>query len=177
MAGPRCFVYPARMNMLILMRHGKAVRENEAPDDKSRNLTDRGRRQAAEAGAALKAAGINPDRILVSGAARTRQTYAALAGQFDAAATFLDDLYMASAETVWTEAIRTGGEAVLVIGHNPGLQVLAASLGIQSHDQSVAAKALQQHLPTSAYAAFSVAGTRSDAAGPRLISVWAPSSR
>ena len=162
------------MNVLILMRHGKAVRDSEAPDDKSRDLTNRGRRQAAEAGIALKAAGINPDRILVSGAARTRQTYAALSGQFDAAPTFLDDLYMASAETVWNEAIRTGGEVVLVIGHNPGLQALAASLGAQSHDQSAAAKALRQHLPTSAYAAFSIAGTRFDAAGPRLISVWSP---
>ncbi|HWA23239.1 MAG TPA: histidine phosphatase family protein [Caulobacterales bacterium] len=164
------------MDVLILLRHGKAVREHEAEDDKSRGLTDRGRRQAAEAGAALAKAGLAPDRILVSGALRTRQTYAALASCFTAAPTFLDALYMARAETVWDEAVRAGGKAVLVIGHNPGLHDLAADLAGQSNDHSAQALGLRDRFPTSAYAAFSIAGPRRTAAAPRLLSAWAPSS-
>lgn len=164
------------MDVLILLRHGKAVREHEAADDKSRGLTERGRRQAAEAGAALAKAGLAPDRILVSGALRTRQTYAALASVFTATPTFLDALYMGRAETVWDEAIRTGGKTVLVIGHNPGLHELAADLAGQSNDHSAPALGLRDRFPTSAYAAFSIAGPRRAAAGPRLLSAWAPSS-
>lgn len=164
------------MDVLILMRHGKAVREHEAADDKSRGLTDRGRRQAAEAGAALAKAQLQPDRILVSGATRTRQTYAALANVFQTAPTFLDTLYMAGVETVWAEAVRTGGQTVLVIGHNPSMHALAADLAAQSGDRSAPALALRDRFPTSAYAAFSIAGVRRDAASPKLISAWTPSS-
>ncbi|MES1201600.1 MAG: histidine phosphatase family protein [Pseudomonadota bacterium] len=164
------------MDLLILLRHGKAVREHEAADDKSRGLTERGRRQAAEAGAAIAKAGLAPDRILVSGAQRTRQTYAALSSLFTATPTFLNALYMARAETVWDEAVRTGGRTVLVIGHNPGLHELAADLAGQSNDHSAQALAVRDGFPTSAYAAFSIAGPRRGAAGPRLLSAWTPTS-
>ncbi len=162
------------MDVLILLRHGKAVRE--AADDKSRGLTDRGRRQAGEAGAALAAAGLAPDRILVSGAARTRQTYAALESSIGAPPTFRDSLYLASAQQVWDEATRSGGKVVLVIGHNPGLHELAADLAAQSHDRTTAARGLHDHFPTSAYAAFSVAGARMSAAEPTFIAAWKPTS-
>jgi phosphohistidine phosphatase len=162
------------MDVLILLRHGKA--EREAADDKSRDLTDRGRRQAAEAGAAIAAEGLEPDRILVSGAARTRQTFAALQSSFGTPATFLDSLYMAPAQQIWNEAIRSGGKIVLVIGHNPGLQDLAADLARQSNDRTSAALSLCDHFPTSAFAAFSASGARMDGAEPTFISAWKPTS-
>lgn len=164
------------MDVLILMRHGKAAPPDEAPDDKSRGLTERGRRQAAEAGEAIARTGLVPDRILVSGATRTRQTYASLQPSFAAAPTFLDTLYMATAAEIWDEAIESGGAVVLVVGHNPGMHELAAGLADQTGDLSGQSQSLRERFPTSAVAAFSVSGAKRRAANPRLLLTWVPSS-
>jgi phosphohistidine phosphatase SixA len=63
-----------------------------------------------------------------------------------------------------------------VIGHNPGLQELAADLAEQSHDRTTSARGLRDHFPTSAYAAFSVSGARMNAANPTFIAAWKPTS-
>jgi phosphohistidine phosphatase len=54
------------MRTLILMRHAKAVRAHEADSDEARGLTGRGRRDAAAAGEAMRAAGLKPALALVS---------------------------------------------------------------------------------------------------------------
>jgi phosphohistidine phosphatase len=160
------------MEVLILMRHGKAVGPDEAATDKARGLTERGRREAREAGEHLADARLAPDRILVSTATRTRETYAALAGKPAGEADFVEALYMADSEQIWAEAVRSGGDVVMVIGHNPGLHDLAADLIAQAHDRSALGRMLGEHMPTSAYAAFSLSGSTLRAAGPRLLSAW-----
>ena len=161
------------MEVLILMRHGKAVRPDEAPSDKARGLTERGQRDAKEAGEKLAAAGLKPDRILVSTAVRTRETYSALAKSFSAKPDFVEALYMADAKHIWDEAERSGGDVVMVIGHNPGMHDLAADMLAQAHDRSALGKTISAHMPTAAFAAFSLAGTARHAAGPRLLTAWA----
>jgi phosphohistidine phosphatase len=160
------------MDVLILMRHGKAVRE--APSDRERGLAPRGVREAAAAGAQIVAAGLTPDRVLVSAAERTRQTYAALAGDVTAPAEFLEPLYMANAKTIWDAAAASGGRVVLVIGHNPGMHELAIDLVAQSHEKSAATKTIRERFPTSAFAAFSITGDVRHAAGSRLVAHWSP---
>lgn len=162
------------MDVLILMRHGKAVRDDEAPSDRERGLTARGRRDARAAGERLVAAGLIPARILVSGAQRTRETHEALAECLPAPSELIDGLYMATAKTIWNAAMAGGEGAVMVIGHNPGIHELAASLAKQSHERSPAANAIRLAMPTAAYAAFSITGSTRDAAGPRLLSTWSP---
>jgi phosphohistidine phosphatase len=162
------------LDILILMRHGKAVRDDEAPSDWERGLTPRGRRDARAAGERLAEAGLIPARILVSGARRTRETHEALAESLPGPFELSDGLYMASAKAIWTAATAAGDGAVMVIGHNPGIQELVASLVDQSHERSPAANAIRLSLPTAAYAAFSIAGSTRDAAGPRLLSAWSP---
>ncbi|MGE3303274.1 MAG: histidine phosphatase family protein [Hyphomonadaceae bacterium] len=165
------------MDALILLRHGKAVREHEAESDAARGLSERGWREAAKAGEEIAAAGLEADVVLVSTAQRTRETYAALAETIAMPkARFSPGLYMASAERIWNEAAASGGACVLVIGHNPGLQILAAELAAQARDRSRAGRDLADHLPTSAFAAFSLAGATLEAAGPRLIAHWSPKS-
>jgi len=89
------------MRTLILLRHGKAVRDHEAPSDEARPLTDRGRREAAQAGREIAAARLAPARALISTAQRTRETAeAALAELGPLVRTFAPDLYMAGPETV-----------------------------------------------------------------------------
>ena len=160
------------MDVLILMRHGKAVRDHEAPSDRARGLTARGAREAMLAGAQMVEAGLKPDRILVSAAERTRQTYDALAPAFRCAPEFLEPLYMASAKTIWRSAVESGGEVVLVIGHNPGTHELAIDLLTQMEKKSPAAGAILANFPTSAFAAFALTGGARDVV--RLITSWSP---
>ncbi len=65
------------MDRLILLRHGEAHGRSPTGADMDRELTDRGRAAAGEAGRVLAAAALRPDRALVSPAVRTRQTWAA----------------------------------------------------------------------------------------------------
>ena len=161
------------MRELILLRHAKAVSAEGVSDDRARSLTDRGRREAKAAGAALTAAGIAWDAVRVSTSARTRETAALALGEAPAPTpVFLDALYLAEADTIWAIAQSTGADRVLIIGHNPGLHELAMDLIRQAHDRSKAGLALQEGLPTSAFAHFSLKGDVIDAAAPTLLNAW-----
>jgi phosphohistidine phosphatase len=164
----------ARMRTLILFRHAKALRAHEAPDDKSRALTGRGRREAGLAGAAMAEAGLKPTLALVSTSKRTRETAAFGLADFDLETRFEDALYHASPEGTWDAFTSTDAESVVVVGHNPGLGELISMLVHQAHDASKLARDLSGHLPTSGFAAFEVRGDLMRAAGPRLITAWKP---
>lgn len=163
------------MQSLILLRHAKAVRPHEAPNDRARGLTDRGRREAAEAGAAIGELTIRPKVAIVSSAARTRETwaYASAILPWQPQTIETDALYDARAETIWREAqeAAAGDETagVIAVGHNPGMHDLVARLIRQARDRSNAGQRLSEHLPTSGFAAFTLTGSTLNAAGPALI--------
>jgi phosphohistidine phosphatase len=162
------------MRTLVLLRHSKAVRPHEADTDRVRGLTERGRREAAEAGEAIAKLGIAPKIGLVSPSRRTRETWdiASAAMPWRPRTVILDALYSAGPETIWEEAIEAdpdGAEGVIVVGHNPGLAELASLLVRESHTRSKAARSLMEHLATSGFAAFQLAGETLAAPGPNLI--------
>jgi phosphohistidine phosphatase len=161
------------MRTLILLRHSKAVRPHEAPDDYARGLTERGRREAAEAGAAIAALGVTPGLGLVSPAKRTRETWelASAVMPWRPRTMLSDALYGAEAEDIWKAAIAADPmeAGVIVVGHNPGLGDLAALLVREAHTRSKAARSLSEHLPTSGFAAFALSSERLTAPGPNLI--------
>ena len=165
------------MERLILMRHAKAVPDREAPDDHARMLTERGRTDARDAGAALAARELRADRVLVSTAARARETWA-LAGAMlgEPATDFRDPLYMADHETLWAEALRAEAATVMIVAHNPGLHALAAFLIQRAHDRSRLARTVSEGMPPAAWAAFSIGGHNLAAAGATLIDAWTPKS-
>jgi phosphohistidine phosphatase len=161
------------MPTLILMRHAKAVREHEAPTDKARGLTERGRRDAAAAGLALVDSGLEIGCALISSAKRTRETWA----ESRLAAPdvrFQDALYLAGAEALYAAALGAGLGTVLVLAHNPGLNDLIATLIERSGDRSKLALSLSEHLPTAGIAAFNVDGDALASAQARFIFGWAP---
>lgn len=163
------------MRTLILMRHGKAVRDHEAESDEARGLTDRGRSDAAEAGRRIAALGAKPDVALVSTARRTRETIAAAAPGFgDAPLVFAPHLYMADAEVIWEQFAARPEETVLIVGHNPGMQDLASMLVSQAHDGSRLGRDVLGGFPTSAFAIFRIDGDVLHAAAPTLIGGWRP---
>ena len=164
----------ARMRTLILLRHAKAVRAHEAPDDKSRALTGRGRREAGEAGAVMEDAGLKPALALVSTATRTRETAEHALANFKLETRLEEALYHAAPEGVWDAFEASEAGSVVIVGHNPGLGELVSMLVHQAHDGSKLARDLGGHLPTAAFAAFEIRGDLMRAAGPRLITAWKP---
>jgi phosphohistidine phosphatase len=165
------------MRTLILLRHAKAVRAHEAPSDKARSLTPRGRRDAAAAGAAMEDAGLKPTLALVSTAQRTRETVEHGLANFVTEQRFEDALYHAAPQSIWDAFNASDAESIVVVGHNPGIGELASVLIHQAHDGSRLAREFSGHFPTAAFAAFEVKGDLLEAAGPRLIAAWKPERR
>jgi phosphohistidine phosphatase len=124
------------MRQLVLIRHAKAVAA--AADDFDRALAAEGREAASRVAAALAAAGAAPEIALVSDARRTRETWELAKPSFGAAEEkFLHSLYDAPAETLMQAAERAGANAVMVVGHNPGLHDLASRLAHRNDELDV----------------------------------------
>ena len=112
----------ARMD-LILWRHAEA---EDGPVDMLRELTDRGRRQASLGARWLNRHLPADTRILVSPAVRTQQTAQAMGRPFETVAAIAPG---ALPEAVLAAAAWPDHEgAVLVVGHQPTLGMVAAQL-------------------------------------------------
>jgi phosphohistidine phosphatase len=145
------------MDRLILFRHGKAEPESASGDDFDRRLAPRGLKDSARMGATLADLGLNPDLVLVSPAARTRETWAAAESAFPGAAvSFDDDLYHADSGAIRHAAERAGKKAgtVMVVGHNPGLQELAVRLLQEGSAPASLVHRAQRKFPTASAAVF-----------------------
>lgn len=145
------------MDRLILLRHGEAERDSQTGEDFDRPLAKRGRKESAATGEALADLGLIPDLALASGALRTRETWMAVAPAFPKARVRFDDnLYLAEAAVIRriAEAAGEGCGALMVIGHNPGLQELALALLIEGGAPASAIGRVRTGLPTGAAAVF-----------------------
>ncbi len=121
---------PRQRRTLVLIRHAKA--EAYAQSDRARELTADGSADAVAAGEWLAAQEVTPDRALVSAAARTRATWAAVCrgASFDCEADYDESLYDAGPESV-LDLIRLVDDEVgslVVVGHNPTVAYLAQML-------------------------------------------------
>lgn len=114
------------MLRLILMRHAKSSWGDPALDDHARPLNGRGRRSATALGDWLRSGGYLPDEALSSTAQRTRETFAGL--KLAAPVRFAQDLYLSSPGEMMQALKSATGEAVLLIGHNPGCADFAESI-------------------------------------------------
>jgi len=145
------------MDRLILLRHGEAERDSATGEDFDRPLAPRGQKESAATGEALAELGLVPDLALASGALRTRETWMAVAPAFPKARVKFDDkLYLAEAVAIRraAEAAGQGCGALMVIGHNPGLQELALGLLIEGGGPQSAVARVRTGLPTGAAAVF-----------------------
>ena len=118
------------MRRLILFRHAKSDWP-EGLSDRERPLAARGREAAPRMGAYLAAEGLLPDRVLVSTALRTRETWDLLAPSFGAVDTVLEPgIYEAPAGRLLDLARQTpaGVRTLMIVGHNPGMEDLARLL-------------------------------------------------
>jgi phosphohistidine phosphatase len=105
----------------------------------------------------LAGAGLIPDLVLVSPAARSRETWEIAGPSFPKARVeYRRGLYDASADEVAAELIEgtASADTVLVVGHNPSLQELAVNLLIEADGPAADIERLSAGFPTSAAAAF-----------------------
>lgn len=123
------------MPRLILMRHAKSDWGDPSLDDHARPLNPRGTRSARALGNWLRARGWLPGEVLCSTATRTRDTLAGL--HLDAPTRFLPALYHAAPETMLDALATAQARTVLLIGHNPGIGILAQFLAATppTHDR------------------------------------------
>ena len=154
------------MKHLILMRHAKAEKDAPSGEDFDRPLADRGLDEATSVAEALKAYGLKPDFAIVSPACRTRQTFEQVCGVFGEIPVVMDKaFYNAGAQALRTavEANEEGGNCVLVVAHNPGIQYLAADYMFEGAASALAIDKVRGNFPTATAAVFEV-----DAAGRPL---------
>jgi phosphohistidine phosphatase len=178
---------------LMLMRHAKA----DWPDvaDQRRPLAKRGRHDAPVIGRWLREHGYLPDVVVCSSARRTRQTWELVAPELGGSpkVTFDDRAYDAGemALLYLARELPASCQAGLLIGHNPAISDLAASLTEPSAGDAAAnadadatgdtAEGAANPLagvrfPTAAVAVLEFAGDWADLApgGARLLDFAAP---
>ncbi len=146
------------MRELLLLRHAKSSRDDAGLSDVDRPLSGRGRKDAPRMGALMAARGWVPDHAIVSPALRTRQTWDMLRPALGNIATRTDDTIYEAAPEAILAAIRSApprARRLIVIGHNPGLEGLAAILASAQSDEPALA-ALREKFPTGALARFAV---------------------
>ena len=171
---------PASARVLQLLRHAKSSWKDPGLADRDRPLNARGRAAAGLVGARLRAAGAAPGLILCSPARRARETGELLAAELATPPEIRRDerLYMADPGRILEVLRALGGDApptVMAIGHNPGMQALAARLA--AGVDPGAAERLRGKFPTAALAEceFRAAGWRGlDAAAVTAMRVSAP---
>ena len=128
---------------LILMRHAKSSWAVEGMDDHERPLNDRGRRTAPMMAAWIAEHGLIPDAVLCSTAVRTQQTLALLTEAWNARGESqytrqdCSELYLASPNAMLSclgQRCDTNPlpSKVLILGHNPGSELLASMLSGQA---------------------------------------------
>jgi len=139
---------------LYLLRHAKSSWDDPSQADHDRPLADRGRRAVEVISAYIEEHGIAPDLILSSTARRTRET---LEGLGLRSATMIEHrLYGASCDDLLDRlhAVPAELESVMIVGHNPALQILALRLaGSELEGRPAGAEGLteiRRKLPTGA---------------------------
>jgi phosphohistidine phosphatase len=156
---------------LIILRHAKA--EPFSSSDHERELTQRGHRDAEEAGEWARGAGLAPDYAVVSSASRTRGTWSSFSAGAGLDLTPVIDrsLYGAGTDGALeiVNAAPAGAETVLLIGHNPTMAYLVHLLDDGSADPEAFAR-VSEGFPTSALAVLDVpcAWSELDHGGARI---------
>lgn len=124
------------MKTLILLRHAKASWDNVSLDDFDRPLNKHGIEDTVVMGRWIGANDLWPDLALCSDAIRTQASWAGLLkqGAGDIPTELRPELYLAKPADLMRAITTAPNEAarLCVIGHNPGLSMVANELCIPS---------------------------------------------
>ncbi|MFL6062509.1 MAG: SixA phosphatase family protein [Marmoricola sp.] len=148
---------------LVVMRHAKA--EQIAASDHERELAARGRQDAAEAGRWAASAGVVPDHVVVSSAARTLGTWQSFVAASGCSPEVVVDrsLYAAGTDGALEilRAVPQDAATVMLVGHNPTMAYLVHLLDDGNAEPEVFAR-VSEGYPTSALTVLEVPGPWAD---------------
>jgi phosphohistidine phosphatase len=156
------------MPTLMLLRHAKSdwpeSKSGPKMDDHDRPLSDRGIKDAPRMGAHIRAGKREPDLVLCSTSARTRETWELIAPELRSKpqAHFDRALYLAA----WPQLLAivqtapANVHSLMLIGHNPGMEQLAAQLAAEPHGAAERERvaAMRKKFPTCALAVVEFEG-------------------
>ncbi len=144
------------MKTLGLLRHAKSDWDDMALRDFDRGLNDRGRRGAAIIGGHIRAHGTDWDLLLASPAERVKRTLDAT--RLKIPTRWEERVYLADSDTLLAllQGLDDDPAAVLVAGHNPGLQELIFGL-VAAENENALFDAAAEKYPTATFAVLELA--------------------
>jgi phosphohistidine phosphatase len=144
-------------NRLFVLRHAKSSWDDPGLEDHDRPLAPRGLRAVEALAGHFRTTGIAPAQVLCSSARRTRET---LAGLGLSGETLVEPELYASTPKQVLERLRrvpSGIGSVLLVGHNPTMQVLVLRLAARDSGLGDAALSeIQRKFPTGALATLTL---------------------
>ena len=142
------------MKTLTILRHAKSSWDESGLSDFERPLNDRGTKAARRIGEELQRRGMRFDHVLASPAVRVRETLDGVADGYgaDFEVAFDERIYMATVGALLeiVRGIPDDSKRPLLVGHNPGLELLLSRL-TRGHDGGPRDKVLGKY-PTGALA-------------------------
>jgi phosphohistidine phosphatase len=150
---------------LGLLRHAKSDWDDLSLRDFDRGLSDRGKRGAAIMGGHIRAHGVHWDLLLASPAERVKRTLDA--ARLQVPVTWDERIYLADSDALIERLRRVEGDpaAVLLAGHNPGLQELVFDLVAPENENDLFSEVAEKY-PTAAFAVLELAIDRWDQCAP-----------
>lgn len=139
------------MKTLGLLRHAKSDWDDLSARDYDRGLVDRGRRGAAAMGAHIREHGTAWDLLLASPAERVKRTLDA--ARLKLPVRWDERVYLADSDTLIAllQGLDDDPAAVLLVGHNPGLQELIFALVAADNENALFDVAAEKY-PTATFA-------------------------
>ncbi len=159
------------MKTLLVMRHAKSSWQNTGVPDHDRPLKLRGKVDAPQMGRFLRDQGLTPQLIISSTAKRARKTakLVAQACGYESGIELEDELYNAGPTSYIRvlQGIDDQYHQVMVVGHNPGLELLLEVLtGAPARMPTAALARLELPIDSWAEVREYVGGT--------LVDLWTP---
>jgi phosphohistidine phosphatase len=144
------------MKTLGLLRHAKSDWDDLSLRDYDRGLVERGRRGAAAMGGHIRAHGVEWDLLLASPAERVKRTLDA--ARLKIPVRWEERVYMADPGTLigLLRALDDEPAAVLLAGHNPGLQELVFDL-VAADNENALFDVAAEKFPTATFAVLELA--------------------
>ncbi|MBV2144493.1 histidine phosphatase family protein [Falsochrobactrum sp. TDYN1] len=129
------------MSQLLLLRHAKAVKAKPAMNDFDRPLAEEGRAALDLLAKAMKKSCIFPDRVVLSGSCRTRETAFGLIERLGIEIeAIIDDAIYHGGPGEYMKAITQHGdvERLMLVAHNPTIEDVALTLCGHGNTDSIA---------------------------------------
>jgi len=162
---------------LLIMRHGKSDWNTDSSSDFERPLAKRGQKAVKRMGQLLIQQELTPDHIISSPANRAKQTAIRICRTIklaESGITWEPRIYGAEMETLLDvlSACPPEKQRVMLIGHNPGLEMLLRYLAGETFETSHA----HNPMPTAALASLDMPDNWEDldAGAGQLISIIRP---